>query len=163
MVCQPGYLTTVSLSLSLVGDDSHPAIMQHRMSSVSARICADIQIAKKKRKRKGRRRRREICLRLHTVLLVKLLCQSSPFLVIPHCLLLPSNSPDLYIWFLQLFHYFSSCSLNCFQFPSIFFFMEFRYLNCLPQFKLNYTGYYTTDRLSHWRHMMGYPQERLAL
>lgn len=43
----------MSLSLSLVGDDSHPAIIQHRMSSVSARICADIQIAKKKGKEKG--------------------------------------------------------------------------------------------------------------
>lgn len=42
----------MSLSPSLVGDDSHPAIMQHRMSSVSARICADTQIAKKRKRKK---------------------------------------------------------------------------------------------------------------
>lgn len=66
-----------------------------RMSSVSVHICADTQIAKKS-ERKGRRRRREICLRLQTELLVKLLCLFSPFSGMPHCLPLPLNSPDLH-------------------------------------------------------------------
>lgn len=72
--------------------------MQHRQNvfSVCPHLCRYSDCQKNRRKGRWRARRRETCPRLHTGLLVKLLCQFSPFSVVPHCLLLSFYFPSLY-------------------------------------------------------------------